>query len=158
MRSLLRPADFIPEQANLAQLMRHFREEQSHFAIVVDEYGGTAGLVTNEDAVEWIVGELPRSEQPRTATSERIDDNTYRLSGDLSVRVWAERFAVGEIDRHIDTVGGLILSKLGRLPRVGDSVRIRNLTLTVEAVRRRRIEEVLLVRDGNFGIHSKDRV
>ncbi|MCH7595350.1 MAG: HlyC/CorC family transporter [Planctomycetes bacterium] len=157
MRSLLRPADFIPEQANLAQVMRHFREERSHFAIVVDEYGGTAGLVTNEDAVEWIVGELPKSERPRAATSERIDDNTYRLSGDLSVRVWAERFAVGEIDRHIDTVGGLILSKLGRLPRVGDSVRIRNLTLTVEVVRRRRIEEVLLVRDGSFGTQSKDQ-
>ncbi|GAF69561.1 unnamed protein product, partial [marine sediment metagenome] len=71
---------------------------------------------------------------------------TYRVSGDLSVRVWADRFAVGEIDRPVDTVAGLILSKLGRLPGVGDSVRIRNLTLTVEAMQRRRIERVLLHR------------
>jgi len=78
--------------------------------------------------------------------TERIDKDTYRLAGDLSVRDWAERFAVGEIDRHIDTIGGLILSKLGRLPRAGDTVQIRNLTLTVEAMQKRRIEWVLLRR------------
>ncbi len=98
----------------------------------------------------WIVGELPRSERPHpVALTERIDENTYRLDGDLSVREWAERFAVGEIDRHIDTVGGLILSKLGRMPRAGDCVHIRNLSLTVEEVRRRRIEWVLLRREGS---------
>jgi CBS domain containing-hemolysin-like protein len=97
--------------------------------------------------VEWIVGGLPDSEAPRAApVTERIDEDTYRLAGDLSVRDWAERFAVGEIDRHIDTIGGLILSKLGRLPRPGDTVRIRNLTLTVEAMQKRRIEWVLLRR------------
>ena len=145
---LVRPADFVPEQANLAQLVRHFRGGKRHFAIVVDEYGGTAGLVTNEDAVEWIVGELPKSQTPRPAAStERLDESTYRLSGDLSVREWGERFGVGEIDRHVNTVGGLILSKLGRIARRGDQVHIRNLTLTVESVKRRRIESVLLRRD-----------
>ena len=64
---------------------------------------------------------------------------------------------VEKIDRHIDTVAGLILSRIGRLPRVGDSVRIRNLTLTVQAVRRRRIEEVLLVRDATSGAQSRGR-
>lgn len=147
MPSLVRPVHFVPEQINLAQLVRHFHDEQSHFAIVVDEYGGTAGLVTVDDVVEWIVGGLPDSEAPRTApVSERIDDDTYRLAGDLSVRDWAERFAVDEIDRHIDTIGGLILSKLGRLPREGDTVRIRNLTLTVEVMQKRRIGRVLLRR------------
>lgn len=144
---LVRPVRFVPEQINLAQLVRHFHDERSHFAIVVDEYGGTAGLVTVDDVVEWIVGGLPDSEAPRTApVSERIDDDTYRLAGDLSVRDWAERFAVDEIDRHIDTIGGLILLKLGRLPREGDTVRIRNLTLTVEVMQKRRIARVLLRR------------
>lgn len=147
IQSLVRPVHFVPEQINLAQLVRHFHDQRSHFAIVVDEYGGTAGLVTVDDVVEWIVGGLPDSEAPRTApVSERIDDDTYRLAGDLSVRDWAERFAVDEIDRHIDTIGGLILSKLGRLPREGDTVRIRNLTLTVEAMQKRRISRVLLRR------------
>jgi len=147
LKNLVRPVEFVPEQINLAQLMRHFRERRTHFAIVVDEYGGTAGLVTNDDAVEWIVGDLPdeetASELPAT---ERIDEDTYRLSGDLSVREWADRFGVGEIDRQIDTLGGLILSRLGRMPHVGDAVRIRNLTLTVEAMDRRRIERVILRR------------
>ena len=147
IQSLVQPVRFVPEQINLAQLVRHFHDEGSHFAIVVDEYGGTAGLVTVDDVVEWIVGGLPDSEAPRSApVTERIDDNTYRLAGDLSVRDWAERFAVDEIDRHIDTIGGLILSKLGRLPRAGDTVRIRNLVLTVEAIQKRRIEWVLLRR------------
>jgi len=150
IHSLVRPVHFVPEQINLAQLVRHFRDERNHFAIVVDEYGGTAGLVTVDDVVEWIVGSLPDSEAPRTAPlSERIDPDTYRLDGDLSVREWAERFAVDGIDQHIDTIGGLILSKLGRLPREGDSVRIRNLTLTVEVMQKRRIARVLLRRSSN---------
>jgi CBS domain containing-hemolysin-like protein len=102
-----------------------------------------------EDVVERIVGDLPDPDAARPApTTERLDDNTYRLSGDLSVRLWADRFAVSEIDRNINTIGGLVLAKLGRLPRVGDAVRIRNLTLTVERMHKRRIEYVLLQRDG----------
>jgi CBS domain containing-hemolysin-like protein len=145
LRALLRGIHFVPEQVNLIQLLRSLREARAHLAIVVDEYGGTAGLVTIEDVVEWIVGELPDAEAPREeARPEKLDETTYRLPGDLSVRVWADRFAVGEIDRGIDTVGGLVLSKLGRLPRPGDRVGLRNLTLTVESVRRRRVERVLL--------------
>ena len=148
IKTLVRRIHFVPEQVNLMQLLRHFRAENIPLAIVVDEYGGTAGLVTVEDVVEWVVGDLPDGEvRPWRATTERLDENTYRLSGDVSVRVWADRFAVGEIDRHVDTVGGLILAKLGRLPRTGDSVRIRNLTLTVERMQRRRIALVLLHRD-----------
>jgi CBS domain containing-hemolysin-like protein len=145
--TLLRPPRYVPEQVNLAQLVRHFHEEKTHFAIVVDEYGGTSGLVTVDDVVEWIVGDLPESAPAGAeAAMEQIDPDTYRLSGDVSVRDWAERFGVEEIDRHVDTLAGLILSKLGRLPRPGDSVRLRNLTLTVESVRRRRIDRVLIRR------------
>lgn len=147
-RTLLRPVQFVPEQINLSQLMRHFRENRSHFAIVVDEYGGTAGLVTNEDAVEWIVGDLPDEDAAtRTPPTEMIDENTYLVAGDLSIREWAEAFGVQEIDGHIDTVGGLILSRLGRLPHVGDQIRLRNLRLTVEHMIGRRIERVRLQRD-----------
>jgi CBS domain containing-hemolysin-like protein len=158
LKHLLRPVEFVPEQINLAQLMRHFRQRRAHFAIVVDEYGGTAGLVTNEDAVEWIVGDLPDEETaPCTPATERLDENTYRLSGDLSVREWADRFGVGEIDRQIDTLGGLILSRLGRLPHPGDTIRIRNLTLTVEAVDRRRIERVILRRGADDASTTRAR-
>ena len=149
IRMLLKPVQFVPEQISLLQLLRFFRAKKTQFAIVVDEYGGTAGLVSMEDVVERIVGDLPDPDAARPApTTERLDDNTYRLSGDLSVRLWADRFAVSEIDRNINTIGGLVLAKLGRLPRVGDAVRIRNLTLTVERMHKRRIEYVLLERAG----------
>lgn len=145
--SLMQPAEFVPEQANLAHVMQHFRTARSHLAIVVDEYGGTAGIVTNDNLVARIVGDLPTTDdRGKRFATERIDDDHYRVDGNLSVRTWAERFAVGEIDDHIDTVGGLILSKLGRIPRVGDSVSIRNLTLTVESMSRQRIEHVLIKR------------
>jgi putative hemolysin len=148
IKTLIRRVHFVPEQVNLVQLLRHFRSEMIELAIVVDEYGGTAGLVTVEDVVEWIVGDLPDAETPRPAEpAERIDENTYRLPGALSVRDWADRFEVGEVDREVHTLAGLILAKLARLPRAGDTVRIRNLTLTVEAMERRRIQRVLLHRD-----------
>ncbi|UCC30317.1 MAG: HlyC/CorC family transporter [Phycisphaerales bacterium] len=157
LKGLIRRVRFVPEQANLMQLLRHFRTENMHLAVVVDEYGGTAGLVTTEDIVGSIVGELPDAETPRPAiTTERLDENTYRLSGDLSARVWADRFGAGEIDRNIDTVAGLILARLGRLPRTGDSIRIRNLTLTVETMRRRRIERVLLRRRADVAVQAED--
>jgi magnesium and cobalt transporter len=128
--------------------MQHFRTAHSHLAVVVDEYGGTAGIVTNDNLVSRIIGDLPlTSDADETSSAERLDDNNYRVDGNLSVRTWAERFAVGEIDDHIDTVGGLILSKLGRVPQVGDEVCIRNLTLTVDSMSRQRIRQVLIKRN-----------
>jgi putative hemolysin len=148
IRSLVHRVRFFPEQANLMQLLRYFRQERIQLAIVVDEFGGTAGLVSIEDVVKWIMGDLPDHQEMRSvAPADRIDENTYRLSGDLSVRVWADRFGVTEVDRDVDTIGGLILARLGRMPKVGDQIRIRNLTLTVESIRRRRIERVLLQRE-----------
>ena len=144
---LLRPAHFVPEQINLVQLIRHFRQEGIQLAIVVDEFGGTTGLVSMEDVAERIVGDLSEYDAPpETPSTEQIDENRYHLAGDLSVRLWADRFGVGEIDRRIDTVGGLVLSRLGRLPAVGDSIRLRNLSLTVAAMEGRRVARVLLER------------
>ena len=148
IHQLLRPVHYVPEQIRLVQLIRHFREHKIQHALVVDEYGGTVGLVSMEDVVERIVGDLSEYDAPvAMPTAERIDENTYRLSGDLSVRDWADRFAVARIDRRITTIGGLVLARLGRLPRVGDTVRMRNLTLTVESMDKRRVLSVLLERD-----------
>lgn len=150
VRGLVRPVQLVPEQANVSQLMRHFRRTHSQLAIVVDEYGGTAGLVSVEDVLEQIVGDISLSDQPAEAPPvEEIDENTYRLAGDLDVHSWKRQFSPGDIDAGIDTLAGLILSRLGRIPREGDIVTIRNLTLRVERVRRRRIESVLLTRRGH---------
>lgn len=146
--TLASPVKFVPEQVNLLQLLRELRSAPARLAVVVDEFGGTAGLVTLRGVTRWIVGEAPETPgESDKATTQRIDENTYRLSADLSARVWAERFGIQEIDRNISTVGGLVLSRLGRVPRGGESVRVRNLTITVESMRGRRIHKLLLSRD-----------
>jgi len=149
--ALISPVRYVPEQINLVQLLRTLRPSPSQPVVVVDEYGGTAGFVAMRNVISWLIG--ARDEEPglvQEAAVERIDENTYRLAGDLSARVWADRFGVKGIDRHIDTLGGLVLARLGHVPHVprgGERVRIWNLTLTVESVRRRRIDRVLLHRE-----------
>jgi putative hemolysin len=141
---LLRPVDFIPEQATLIQVIRNFRSRHTQLAIVVDEYGGMAGLVTLEDVLEEIVGDLPGSDRPSRPLAEAIDANTYRVSGRLGVRRWASLFGLSSSDTSVDTLGGLVTARLGRLPRPGDLVRAGQLTLTVARMERRRVEELIL--------------
>ncbi len=146
--SLVGPVKFVPEQINLVQLLRDLRSAPPEPAVVVDEYGGTTGFVAMRDVIQWLVGGQSEDlQEPGGAAAERIDENTYLLAGDLSARVWADRFGVKDIDRNIDTLGGLVLARLGHVPRGGERVRIRNLTLTVEVVRKRRIERVLVRRE-----------
>ncbi|MFQ5589719.1 MAG: hemolysin family protein [Phycisphaerae bacterium] len=145
--ALLKPVEFVPEQGNLMQLLRHFHRTSARFAVVVDEYGGTAGLISIGHIIDWMLGTARDDEVARIPEAQRIDENTYRVSGKLSARLWADRFAARRIDYRMDTVGGLVLAALGRMPAVGDSVRLGNLTLTVERINRRRIEQILVKRD-----------
>ncbi|MCK4660015.1 MAG: HlyC/CorC family transporter [Phycisphaerae bacterium] len=141
---LLKPAHFVPEQANLLQLVREFRRSGTQLAIVVDEYGGTAGLVSLEDVMEQIVGDIADAdEETPQPTVETIDENTYRLSGDISVSSLADYFGVRPGAERVETLGGFMLSRIGRLPKPGDFVRVSNLKLTVERVAARRVEYVL---------------
>jgi putative hemolysin len=147
VKELVRPIRFIPEQTKLVQLLRYLRSANTELAVVVDEYGGTSGFVSFEHVIDWIIGGAGGDQAAEAPAAERIDDNTYRVLGNLSARLWADRFGAERVDRHIDTVGGLILSRLGRIPTVGDSVRIGNLSLTVEEMNNRRIEWIVLHRD-----------
>jgi len=150
---LLRPARYVPEQINLLQLLEHFRQYGHQLAVVVDEYGGTAGIVAMEDVLEQIVGDLQETgEAPADAPIEVIDADTYRLAGDLNVREWASHFGIGQVDSRIDTLGGLVLTILSRAAREGDTVRIGNLTLTVETLRGQRIDRIILRRQAGAGI------
>jgi CBS domain containing-hemolysin-like protein len=152
---LLRAVDYVPGQCNLVQLIGHFRERQTQLAIVVDEYGGVAGLVALEDVLEQIVGDIVSTEErsPEEAT-QRVDAETYRVSGDLSVRDLAEALSAALPESAdllspaagVETLGGLVVSLLGRLPRTGDAVRIGDLELKVDRMRGRRIDRLLLRR------------
>ncbi len=150
LHQLLQPVHYVPEQIRLGKLIHHFREGHLRLAIVVDEYGGTTGLVTFRDVMEYLVGRFEEYDaEPDMPATEKIDDHTYRLAGDLSIRVWSELFQVREVGPSIDTLAGFILAKLGKMPAVGNVVTVANLTLTIERVRGRRIESVIL-HLGNF--------
>lgn len=142
---LIRPIRFVPEVINLLQLIHHFRQTQTRYAIVVDEHGGVSGLVTLEDVVEQIVGELASPGRlDDDAPITKLDPFTYVASGRLSVRHW--RKALGNLPQlaDVDTIGGVVAALLGRLPRVGDHVRVGEITLTVEQMAGRRIDRVRL--------------
>lgn len=149
--NLIRQAKFVPEQQRVDQLLVELRKRGTTFAIVVDEYGGTSGLVTLEDVVEHMVGEIPgpfeSGDQPEV---ENIGPFRWRVAGSLSVHEWAEFFgrnpAIEGIAtlEAVRTVAGLVMARLGRVPAPGDRVRLGDVRITVERVENRRVQTVLI--------------
>jgi CBS domain containing-hemolysin-like protein len=145
IEDILRPVRFIPEVVTLTQALHHFQQTRSQLAIVVDEHGGVVGLVTLEDVAEEIVGELTEPEAGEQEPDwERLGPDRFRVSGQLSIRDWAEQFHVSQFDPRVSTLGGYIVARLGHIPDVGDQVRIGNLQLTVETLHKRRVERVVV--------------
>jgi putative hemolysin len=144
LEELVRPVRFVPEVINLTQLLNQFRRTNTDFAVAVDEFGGVVGLVTLKAVAEQIVGELTGPEDVDREAWERLDERSYRVSGSLNIRDWAEQFDIRRLDEPVTTLAGLILARLGRVPHAGDCVRMGNLLLTVESLRGRRIEWVRL--------------
>jgi CBS domain containing-hemolysin-like protein len=143
--TLARPAKFVPEQKMVTELLAEFERERSDFAIVADEFGGTAGLVTLEDIVEEVVGDIREPhERHRPAEIQKLSETRYLLAGDLAAEPWAEAIGIDPDDLGVDRLGGLVASLLGRIPRQGDSVRRGPLSFTVRGMRRRRVTQVLL--------------
>jgi CBS domain containing-hemolysin-like protein len=112
-------------------------------AIVVDEYGGTAGLITLEDIIEEIVGEIQDEHEKPRETLEKIDENKYLISGNLSIRDWADTFGVEIEPMGVDTIGGFVITLLEHIPKKGDSVVYEDFVFTIEGVRKRRITSIL---------------
>jgi len=157
LRRLVRPVYVVPEMTRVESLLKAFRSRRIQFAVVVDEYGGLAGVVTVEDCLEVIVGEIEdETDRPTADPVQRLSESEYRLAGDLSVRSWEDLFGVDlpEGSGRYATLAGFVTSLVGRLPEQGERIRWGNLELTVEQVRRRRIQQVrlrLLPADGEPG-------
>jgi putative hemolysin len=145
IRELLRPLTYLPEAANLERALLQLREKRTQMAIVVDEYGGTAGLITLEDILEQIVGDIP---DPRGAVRgpavQRVGEDEYLLDADLSIHEWSDVFETDLDSTQIRTVGGFVMALLGRVPMEGDEATFRNLSFRVESVRGRRIGRIRL--------------
>ena len=145
-REILRPVVFIPESKRLNVLLKDFRSNRNHIAIVVDEYGGVAGLVTIEDVLEQIVGEI----EDEYDYDESVDNIVQEPSGHYRVKAITEIVDFNEIlgtefsNEDYDTVGGLVLNKFGRLPKRGESVVIGSLKFIVLRADSRRLHSVLV--------------
>jgi CBS domain containing-hemolysin-like protein len=142
LRSLLYPAHLVPETKRLSQLLAEIRREKGHMAIVVDEYGSVAGLVTLEDLLEEIVGEIDDEFDPEDAPIMRLGPDHYRVEGSLQVEEFNERFHRELSDEDYHTIGGVVFGELGRAPEVGDSVEICHVRFDVAAVDGTRILHV----------------
>ena len=145
---VMRPMTFVPESKPVDDLMREMQRDQSHFAMVVDEYGGTAGLVTIEDILEEIVGEIADEYDREAPGVEQVDDVTTRVPATMDIDDLAELFRVEIDEEEVDTVGGLLAKAIGRVPIPGSHAEVAGLSLTAEkmAGRRHRIATVIVRR------------
>ena len=145
-RVAVRPAIFVPEQKRVAELLREMRTKQFHMAIVIDEHGGTSGLVTLEDLLEEIVGEIADEYDVEMPAVERLPDGSLRVPGRTPIDEVSEALGTELPDEEWDTVGGLILNLLGHVPEEGETVRFQGLELRTERVQGRRIASVRITR------------
>jgi CBS domain containing-hemolysin-like protein len=143
LQDIARPAYFIPESKKVDELLAELRASKVHIAIVIDEYGGTAGLVTIEDLIEEIVGEIQDEYDREEAPIERLNESEAILDARVSIDALTELFGFEAEDQDdYDTIGGFVYHHLGKVPIAGDEVRVDGLTLRVLSVIGRRIKKV----------------
>lgn len=141
VRDLMRRPLYLPETAHLDRALAHFRRERVQMAIVIDEFGGTAGLVTLEDVIEELVGEV-QDEFDREAPMFREDSGVFLINGLMPLSDVRERLGVELNDEPYDTVGGMVFGRLGRLAQVGDAIDVEGCRFTVTAIDGRRVAQV----------------
>ncbi|HEY6957336.1 MAG TPA: hemolysin family protein [Candidatus Limnocylindria bacterium] len=147
LRAVLRPAHFVPETKKIDELLREMQRDKLHLAIVVDEYGGTAGLVTIEDLVEEIVGEIRDEYEVEQEMVLPVSENEAVMDARVPFEDVRETFDLDlEPSEDYDTLGGFITNQLGRFPRSGESVEAAGMRFTIESVEGRRIRRVRVQR------------
>jgi magnesium and cobalt transporter len=145
IKEFMRPAVFVPESKRLNVLLREFRRARVHMAIVADEYGGVAGLVTIEDVIEQIVGDIDDEHDVDEDVNIRKDgERQYVLRGQTPIDEFNEYFGTELSDEEFDTVAGLVMKQLGRLPRRGETLQLADCELKVMRFDRRRIDTMRL--------------
>jgi CBS domain containing-hemolysin-like protein len=149
IRTMLRPPVFVPESMSIDDLLHELQRRKVHIAIVLDEYGGTAGMVTIEDLLEEIVGEIQDEYDVEEPMVVRLSDTEARVDGRADVNELRELYDISlelEDEEEYDTVGGLLYHRIGGVPSPGDRIEVDGLVLTVESTDGRRVGKVLVVR------------
>jgi len=140
---LVRPASFVPEGKTLDRQLRDFQRGPGHLAVVVDEFGGTSGLVTLEDILEQIVGEIQDEyDTDEVQPIQHLPGGELRVQGGVALAELEAELGLDFGREDVSTVGGLVLAELGRVPRAGETVEVAGVTLLVEVVIRRRVKRV----------------
>ncbi|GAC1451039.1 MAG: hemolysin family protein [Pseudarthrobacter sp.] len=145
VEALAREVRYVPESKPVSELLRELQKESTHVAIVIDEYGGTAGLVTLEDLIEEIVGEIVDEYDTESAEAVALGDGAFRVSARMSIDDLGELFDIELDDDEVDTVGGLLAKALGRVPIVGSHVEVHGISLRAERLegRRNRVSHII---------------
>jgi putative hemolysin len=146
LRDVVRPAQYVPESKKVADLLREMQREKFHMALVTDEYGSVTGLVSLEDLLEELVGEITDEYDREEPDFEKVGENVFRVSGKTSIDDVNELLDVELSDEEWDTVAGLVLDCFGRIPDQGEECDIDGLTFRAETVLGRRIASVLITR------------
>ncbi len=146
VREMLRPAVFIPKSKRLNVLLKDFRSNRNHIAIVVDEYGGVAGLVSIEDVLEQIVGEIEDEYDFDETEDNIIADSSghYRVKAATEIADFNEAFGTHLSSQHYDTIGGLVLSRFGKLPKRGEQILVEGFKIQILRADSRRIHSLLV--------------
>jgi magnesium and cobalt transporter len=148
VRDMLRPAVFIPESKRLNVMLKEFRSNRNHIAIVVDEYGGVAGMITIEDVLEQIVGDI-EDEYDFDETEDNIirdAEGRYRVKALTEIADFNETFGTEFSDEEFSTIGGLVVSKFGHLPKRGEAITFNNLQFTALRADSRRLHSLLVIK------------
>jgi putative hemolysin len=145
-RSLVRETLYVPETLSVNQLLHQFRDNRQHIAIVMDEYGGTAGLVTLEDLLEEIVGEVRDPFEDETEEIQTMEDGTILVNGLMLIEDVNHHLGLNLIDPHYDTIAGYVMGKLGRIPKTGDVIETGGVRITVEVMDGMRVERLQITR------------
>jgi len=147
LEEIVRDPHYAPESKKVSDLLREMQQEKFHAALVYDEYGSTSGLITLEDLIEELVGEITDEYDREEPEMEAVADGVYRVSGKFGIDEVNELLDVELPDEEWDTVGGLLLGLFGKIPPQGERIRFHDLVFTAEEVQGRRIAKVLIARD-----------
>ena len=142
IEDMLRKPNVVPETKKADSLLEEFKQDRSHLAIVVDEYGAISGLVTIEDILEELVGEIEDEHDNEEEELIQITENEFIADAKLDIESFEEHFEVSVGDLDVETIGGLMISKLGVLPKVNDEITLGNMKLKVAAADKRKIKKI----------------
>ncbi|QEY26020.1 HlyC/CorC family transporter [Neisseria zalophi] len=147
LQSIIRPAVFVPEGKSLNTLLKEFREQRNHMAVVVDEYGGVSGLVTFEDIIEQILGDIEDEfDEEEGDNIAPVSAERYRIHAVTEIEDINEYFGTDYSDDEVDTIGGLVIQEIGHLPVRGEKVVIGPLQFTVARADSRRLHTLMAIR------------